>query len=171
MQKLRAWERRSERHLSKKQLICFISLKWLMLWWFIFTMACPALQWSWYVGVFNTINLIRTSSVINRLDWRCVPLLSRPLEPICLPICSQRHRERCSSCSTAPGGGKQSWETQYANRFGSLKDFKEKKIWPSLAKGCCSVKFTFKCGMSTAFIKHAKNVYFLVSDSLNNTEN
>lgn len=70
---LRTWKRRSERHLYRKQLICFISLKWLMLWWFIFTIACPVLQWSWYVGVFNTINLIKTSWVINRADLRCEP--------------------------------------------------------------------------------------------------
>lgn len=70
---LRIWKRRSERHLYRKQLICFISLKWLMLWWFIFTIACPVLQWSWYVGVFNTINLIKTSWVINRADLRCEP--------------------------------------------------------------------------------------------------
>lgn len=81
IQKLGTWERRSERHLPKKQLICFISLKWRMLWWFLFTMARRPPQWSWRVRVFNTINLIRTSSVINRPDFRGAPLLAGPWSP------------------------------------------------------------------------------------------
>lgn len=95
----------------KKQLICFISLQWPLLWWLLFTMACPALRRSWYVGDFHTINLIRTSSVINRLGLRgqrggggC-PSLQGPRSPFAYQFVAKDIR-MCSSCPAAPGSWK-----------------------------------------------------------------